>query len=117
MRGTQMKLGMAIKTARNGLKITQSELADKLNISVRYLQTIENESQTPSYAVLERIFEYLNIPSSVVFEPEEGEDSADKTELLYLINNRCSERDIEVLLATARALIVRNDSDNAVDSE
>lgn len=105
MRGTQIKLGMAIKTARNEMKITQSELADKLNISVRYLQTIENESQTPSYTVLERILEILNIPSSVVFESLGGESSVEKEELLYLINNRCCERDIEVLLATAKALV------------
>ncbi len=105
MRGKQIKLGMAIKAARKELKLTQNELADRLNISVRYLQTIENESQTPSYAVLERILEYLNIPSGVIFESLDGEASADKTELLYLINNKCDAREIEVLLATAKALV------------
>ena len=110
MRGKQIKLGMAIKTARKEMKMTQYDLAEKLNISVRHLQTIENENQTPSYAVLERIFECLNIPSSVVFESLDGERSVEHTELLYLINNKCSEHDIEVLLATAKALVAPKSS-------
>ena len=108
MRGTQIKLGMVVKTARKKLKLTQGQLADKLNISTRYLQTIENENQTPSYMVLERILEYLDIPSSMVFEGIEGETSEDKEALLYLINNKCSSREVNVLLATARALIEDN---------
>ena len=105
MRGTQIKLGMAIKMARKNMKMTQGELAEKLNISVRYLQTIENESQTPSYAVLERILEILDIPSNVVFGTSDEDMYVEKEELLHLINNKCGEHDVKVLLATAKALL------------
>jgi len=105
MRGTQIKLGAAVKTARKRMKLTQAELAEKLGVSLRYLQTIESEGKTPSYMVLERIFEVMDIPANSVFGPDEGEMTPEKEKLLYLINQKCTPEDIAVLLSTAEALV------------
>ena len=104
MRGTQIKLGAAVKAARKRMKLTQMELAEELGISLRYLQTIENEKQTPSYVILERIFECMDISANSIFGLEEGEMTQDKEQLIYLINHKCTSSDVSVLLATAEAL-------------
>ncbi len=109
MRGTQIKLGAAVKAARKKMKLTQMELAEVLGISLRYLQTIENEQQTPSYIILERIFERMDIPASSIFGPEEGDTTQDKERLIYLINHKCTSSDISVLLSTAEALTSKLD--------
>ncbi len=107
MRGTQIKLGAAIKVARKRMGLTQAELADKLDMSVRYLQTIENEKQTPSYKMLEQILDCLDIPANIVFESADEDITPEKQRLFYLINSKCDERDVSVLLATAEALVDR----------
>lgn len=105
MRCTQIKLGNAVKAARRKGRLTQSELSEELGVSVRYLQNIENEGTAPSYAVLERIFDVLNISANAVFGPEEGQMTQEKEQLLYLINHRCTLEDIEVLLSVAERLV------------
>lgn len=114
MRGKQIKLGAAIKAARKRLGLTQAELADRLDISVRYLQTIENEKQTPSYKMLEQILNCLEIPANSIFEYTEDEITPEKQRLLYLISNKCDSSDIPVLLATAEALINRKEIWNSI---
>ena len=105
MRGTQVKLGAAVKEARKQRKLTQIELAGELGVSVRYLQTIENERQAPSYKMLERILEYLEIPANIIFDTGHGNITPEKEKLFYLINNKCNSDDVEILLSTAEVLV------------
>jgi transcriptional regulator with XRE-family HTH domain len=66
-------LGGAIKSARKSKRLTQKQLADKLNISPRYLKAIENSGRKPSYAVLKRAIYELEIAAELVFFPEPNE--------------------------------------------
>jgi transcriptional regulator with XRE-family HTH domain len=58
--------GGVIKVARNAKSLTQKELAAKLDISVRYLKSIENSGQKPSYRLLKSIISTLDIPAGMV---------------------------------------------------
>ena len=62
-------LGSVIKSARQSKSLTQKELAGKLGISLRYLKSIENSGQKPSYKLLTRIFTELAIPAEKAFSP------------------------------------------------
>jgi transcriptional regulator with XRE-family HTH domain len=62
-------LGGAIKTARKAKGITQSQLAERLDISLRYLKAIKNSGQKPSYDLLSRIVRELDISTDTVFNP------------------------------------------------
>lgn len=109
MHNKTTNLGAAIKAARKRKHLTQMALSEELGITPRHLQALENESKTPSYALLSRVLSYLDIPADSIFSA--GEEampetlSKEKEQLLYLIKSKCDERDILVLLSTAIALV------------
>ena len=65
---TTDNLGGVIKSARIIKNLTQKELSERLNISLRYLKSIENSGQNPSYKLLKLIFVTLDIPAEMVFK-------------------------------------------------
>jgi transcriptional regulator with XRE-family HTH domain len=56
------------------MKLTQAQLADRLNITPRYLKAIENSGRKPSYDLLVRMVRELDIPADMVFYPEQGSE-------------------------------------------
>ena len=48
---------------------------------------------------------YLNISADTILHNPENNISSEQNQLLYLIKYKCDERDISVLLSTAKALI------------
>ncbi len=105
MRISKTNLGAVMKSARKNKQLTQMELSEELGITPRYLQAIENENKTPSYNLLSRILSYLDIPAERVFSPHESLLSPELEQLLYFIHYKCNEREISVLLSTAKALV------------
>ena len=49
------RLGGIIKAARKAKGLTRDQLAERIHITPRYLMSIENENQKPSYAILFRL--------------------------------------------------------------
>ena len=86
-------LGCIIKAARENAGITIEALANKVDITERYLYRIENEGKKPSFDVLHKLVRELNISADSIFYPEKRMLSA------------CDERSLEVVKATAKALI------------
>ncbi len=105
MQKTTSKLGIAIKTAHKEKGLTQMELSEELGITPRYLQAIENENRTPSYDLFFRILSYLDIPLDNILHTSESNTTPEQAQLLYLIQYKCTEGDISVLLSTAKALV------------
>ena len=58
--------GIVVKSARREKGLTQSQLADLLAITPRYLKAIENSGRKPSYKLLVRIIRELEIPADTV---------------------------------------------------
>lgn len=52
MQNNMDKLGEIIKNARKNNNFTREQLAKKINITPRYLMSIENENKKPSYNVI-----------------------------------------------------------------
>ncbi|MCI9139078.1 XRE family transcriptional regulator [bacterium 1XD42-8] len=105
-------LGTVVKSARKNKKLTQMELSEELGITPRYLQAIENENKTPSYSLLLHILSYLDIPADRVFAPHECLLSPELEQLLYFIHYKCNQREISVLLSTAKALVNTREEEN-----
>ena len=105
MRISKTNLGAVMKSARKNKQLTQMELSEELGITPRYLQGIENENKTPSFSLLFRILSYLDIPADSVLAPHESLLSPELEELLYFIHYKCNQREISVLLSTAKALV------------
>lgn len=97
-------LGEVVKNARQKSNLTMEELADRLQVSPRYLYRIENEGKKPSYDVLFALIRELSISPDLIFYPEKpAKDSEIETLIRQLYN--CDERSLEVIKATATALL------------
>ena len=97
-------LGNVIKTAREKAGITIEYLATNVGFTERYLYRIENEGKKPSFDVLYKLMRELSITSDSIFYPEKPTKDSEIENLIRLIYN-CDERSLEVIKATAKALI------------
>jgi transcriptional regulator with XRE-family HTH domain len=97
-------LGHIIKTARENAGITIEALANKVDITERYLYRIENEGKKPSFDVLHKLVRELNISTDSIFYPEKPSKDSEVENLLRMLS-ACDERSLEVVKATAKALI------------
>ena len=97
-------LGDIIKAARQKSGLTIEELASRVDISDRYLYRIENEGKKPSYDVLYNLIRELAITPDSIFYPERSTKDNEVEDLIRRLYN-CDERSLEVIKATAIALI------------
>lgn len=97
-------LGDIIKYARQKADITIEALADRVDITERYLYRIENEGKKPSYDVLYKLIRELSISPDSIFYPEKPSKDSEVQNLLRMLSV-CDERSLEVVKATAKALI------------
>lgn len=84
-------VGRNLKQARLDKKYTREQLAERMDISVRYLTAIENETRRPGLEVLYRLIHSLGISADVIFYSDNGKDTDDQ-HIMYLYQN-CSDRD------------------------
>ena len=98
------KLGPIIKAARKSRGHTREQLAERIHITPRYLMSIENENQKPSYDVLFRLIRELGISADPIFYPE-SESNNSKVEILIRLIYQCDEREIEAVSAAVKALL------------
>lgn len=98
------KLGPVVKAARKSRGYTREQLAEQLHITPRYLMSIENENQKPSYDVLFRLIRELGISADSIFYPE-SESNNSKVENLIRLIYQCEDRDIEAVSAAVETLL------------
>ncbi|MPL87842.1 hypothetical protein SDC9_33852 [bioreactor metagenome] len=98
------RLGSILKTARKIKGLTREQLAEIINITPRYLMSIENENKKPSYDVLFRLVRELGISADTIFYPENQHPNT-KVEQLVRSLYLCDERDLKIATATIQALI------------
>lgn len=98
------RLGSILKAARKDKGLTREQLAEIINITPRYLMSIENENKKPSYDVLFRLVRELVISADTIFYPEKHQVDTRIDKLVRLLH-LCNERELKILTATTIALI------------
>lgn len=101
MEGKHEHFGLAIKNARINCGLTQEALA---GISCRYLIAIENEGRIPKLPAVYRLIYAMHISADQIFYPEQPSENSERAQLIHMLD-ACSERDIHILLSTARAML------------
>lgn len=104
MREIPNTLGCIIKTAREKAGITIEALANKVDVTERYLYRIENENKKPSFEVLYKLIRELSISPDTIFYPEKPTKDSEVENLLRQLSD-CDDRSLQVIKATAKALI------------
>ena len=97
-------LGEIIKKSREKAGITIEALANKLEITERYLYRIENEGKKPSFEVLYKLIRELSISTDLIFYPEKPTKDSEVENLLRQLSDY-DERSLEVIKVTAKAPI------------
>ena len=97
-------LGDVIKAARQRSGLTIEELATRLDITDRYIYKIENEGKKPSFDILYNLIRELGITPDSIFYPKRSDKDSEIEDLIRRLYN-CDERSLEVIKATATALI------------
>lgn len=104
MEGKHEHFGLAIKNARINCGLTQEALAEMAGISCRYLIAIENEGRIPKLPAVYRLIYAMHISADQIFYPEQPSENSERAQLIHMLD-ACSERDIHILLSTARAML------------
>lgn len=100
--------GTVLRNARMDKKLTQSELAEELDISLPYLKDLERFRNNPSYEVFEKVIRYFNLSADTVIYPNHNQ--ADNTyQKIKRLLTYCDERQLKVILATTEALLSNSD--------
>ena len=100
----KLELGDIIKSAREKSDLTVEALAEKVGVTERHLYRIENKEKKPSYELLYKLIRELSITPDSIFYPERLSRDSEVENLIRLLYN-CDERSLEVIKATAKALI------------
>ncbi len=104
MEDKHVHFGLAIKNARLDCGLTQEALAERAGISCRYLIAIENEGRIPKLPTVYRLIHSLHISADRIFYPEQPPKDTERAQLTHMLE-ACSDRDIHILLCTARAML------------
>lgn len=99
------RLGARIRQLRKAQKLTQSQLAEKTDLSDNYIGNIERGSRSASVEVLERIAQALQISLKELFDfpaPASYQEQL-LSQLNGLLKNKSTE-DIELILKMVKKI-------------
>lgn len=97
------QFGMVLKNARMDKKLTQAELAEKLDISLSYLKDLERFRNSPSYEVFEKVIRYFNLSADTVIYP--NQNLADDTyQKIGRLLTRCDEGQLKEMQMRSKGI-------------
>lgn len=104
MHNSPETFGDVIKRARQRANITIEALAEKIDISERYLYRMENEGKLPSFDVLYKLIRELAIAPDTIFYPEKPTKDSEMDDLVRMLYN-CDDRSMQIIKATVKAAL------------
>ena len=93
-----------LKDARKNMNLTQAKCAEYLNISTTFYKELERNQSSPSLELYYKICRKMHISADSCIFPQDQNQTSAYNDLLLLIS-QCDESGINVLRATAEALI------------
>jgi transcriptional regulator with XRE-family HTH domain len=99
MTATAAKLfGKRVRAARKAAKLTQEEVAEKLNIHLNHLSQIERGVGRPSFDLIFDLAHVLTVPALnfFIFEPEEKDAKTPRKSLTAALENHTVEELLQV---------------------
>lgn len=91
MQDTYERLAFALRNARKRENLTQVELANRLHMSIRTIQDIENKKNNPKFETIVLVCKELNISFDVIIYPELPVTTVSKSVVDFFKNKSESE--------------------------
>jgi DNA-binding XRE family transcriptional regulator len=98
-----IRLGNCFRDARNRCGLTQQELAEQCELSIKTIQNIENGRMNPSFEILIPLVKRLGILGTEVFNQNTFNDDGDIQHFLGKFN-ACNPENRKILLNTLECL-------------
>ena len=98
-------LGDVVQTGREGMRLSREECAELVDVSLRYLISIENESKKPSFKVLFRLVRTLGVDANAIFYPENRAADTPAQRCSRLLQ-QCEEHEIMAVSAMVETLLM-----------
>lgn len=109
-------LGDAVRRARMKLDLTQSEVAESIDVDVRTVLNIENSKDNPKMEVLYPLVRVLKIDAKEIFYPEMQRESPSISQLRLLIED-CSEKEAAAMIPVLKSVLAALRDKNAITIE
>lgn len=109
-------LGDASKKARGKLNLTQTEVAEAIDIDVRTVLNIENYKGNPKMEVLFPLARTLKIDAKEIFYPEMQRGTPAISQLRLLIED-CSEAEAAAITPVLKSVLAALRDKNAIRIE
>lgn len=97
-------LGDAVKRARGKMGLTQSEIAERIDVDQRTILNIENYKGNPKLEVLFPLIRALKIDPREIFNPEFQRDCPSLRQLRLIIED-CSEDEAAALIPVFNSML------------
>ena len=97
-------IGQAIKEARLNKGWTREQLAQEVDLAPRYIMSIENKVQHPSFQVFVELMTLFNISVDQFLFPDTKKEKTTRRRQLDAELNELTEQDYIVMTATAKGL-------------
>ena len=105
MKNTKELLGGRIKELRKGLKMTQEQLSEKIDVDPRYISRIELGKCFPSLETLENISRALRVEMRDLFDYKHHQIDIDcQTEVKNLFDSVQNDDEKQLVLRIVRAV-------------
>ena len=96
-KASTIKIGKTIKQIRKSNGYTQEKLAEKIEVSVRYISDIEQDRAKPSYEILIRICNLFNIGINQIFSKYLKEEENKSLEYKLAGYEKLNDKDKETI--------------------
>lgn len=97
------RMGTIIQQARASHGITQAALAEKIDVSLRTIIAIEKGKRNPTFDVLYKIIQELNIPADLIFHSEDIPGSSENEQFIREFRD-ASEQEQRLAIAATRSI-------------
>lgn len=108
--------GDAVRRARMKLDLTQSEVAESIDVDVHTVLNIENSKGNPKMEVLYPLVRVLKIDAKEIFYPEMQRESPSISQLRLLIED-CSEEEAATMIPVLKSVLAALRDKNAITIE
>ena len=98
-------LGIVVRNARIQMKLTQNDVADRINVDNRTILNIENQRGNPKLEVLYPLIRELKIDPNHIFYPELEQDANPDLLRLQALLSQCSINELHALLPMCETFI------------
>lgn len=97
------RMGAVIQEARVAHGMTQTALAEKIDVSLRTVIAIETGKRNPTFEVLYKIIRELSIPADLIFRPDDVPGTPEQEQFVREFRD-ASEQERRVAIASARSI-------------